>query len=137
MMHTAGWLEGGLSMGYEKFIMDIDQAGMIHSFLAGVDLSQNGQALEAIREVGPGKHFLGCEHTQTNFKSAFFRSSVADNNSFEQWEADGKLDAAQRANAIWKKMLEEYEMPPIDPALDEALLAFILQRKESFPDANY
>ena len=137
MMHTAGWLEGGLSMGYEKFIMDIDQAGMIHSFLAGVDLSNNGQALEAIREVGPGKHFLGCEHTQTNFKSAFFRSSVADNNSFEQWEADGKLDAAQRANAIWKKMLEEYEIPAIDPALDEALLAFIQQRKESFPDANY
>ena len=95
------------------------------------------RALEAIREVGPGKHFLGCEHTQTNFKSAFFRSSVADNNSFEQWEADGKLDAAQRANAIWKKMLEEYEIPAIDPALDEALLAFIQQRKESFPDANY
>ena len=137
MMHTAGWLEGGLSMSYEKFIMDIDQAGMINCFLKGVDLSKNGQALDAISEVGPGKHFLGCEHTQSNFKSAFFRSNVADNNSFEQWEADGKLDMAQRSNIIWKKMLNEYEIPPLDPALDEALQAYIRQRKESFPDANY
>ncbi len=124
-------------MGYEKFIMDIDQGGMIHEFLNGVDLSENGQALDAIREVGPGKHFLGCDHTRDNFETAFFRSSVADNNSFEQWEADGGLDTAQRANKIWKKMLNDYEMPTIDPAVDEALLAFIRQRKESFPDANY
>ena len=137
MLHTSGWLEGGLSMGYEKFIMDIDQAGMIHAFLNGVDLSENGQAMAAIREVGPGQHFLGCDHTRANFETAFFRSSVADNNSFEQWEADGSLDTAQRANQIWKKMLNDYDMPSIDPAVDEALLAFIRQRKESFPDANY
>ena len=137
MLHTAGWLEGGLSMGYEKFIMDIDQAGMIHEFLKGVNLSENGQGLDAIREVGPGQHFLGCAHTRANFETAFFRSSVADNNSFEQWEEDGSLDTAQRANKIWHKMLNDYEMPPIDPAVDEALLAFIRQRKESFPDANY
>ena len=137
MLHTSGWLEGGLSMGYEKFIMDIDQAGMIHAFLNGVDLSENGQAMAAIREVGPGQHFLGCDHTRANFETAFFRSSVADNNSFEQWEADGSLDTAQCANQIWKKMLNDYDMPPIDPAVDEALLAFIGQRKESFPDANY
>ena len=137
MLHTSGWLEGGLSMGYEKFIMDIDQAGMIHDFLNGVDLSENGQAMAAIREVGPGQHFLGCDHTRANFETAFFRSSVADNNSFEQWEADGSLDTAQRANQIWIKMLNDYDMPPIDPAVDEALLAFIRQRKESFPDANY
>ena len=136
MLHTSGWLEGGLSMGYEKFIMDIDQAGMIHDFLNGVDLSENGQAMAAIREVGPGQHFLGCDHTRANFETAFFRSSVADNNSFEQWEADGSLDTAQRANQIWKKMLNDYDMPPIDPAVDEALLAFVRQRKESFPDAN-
>ena len=137
MLHTAGWLEGGLSMSYEKFIMDIDQAGMINSFLEGVDLSENGQAMEAIKEVGPGNHFLGCEHTQLNFKSAFFRSNIADNNSFEQWEADGKMDSTLRANKIYKKMLEEYEMPLIDSAIDEALISFIKKRKESFPDSNY
>ncbi|MFM7066167.1 MAG: trimethylamine methyltransferase family protein, partial [Gammaproteobacteria bacterium] len=69
VLHTAGWLEGGLAMGYEKFIMDADQAGMMHTLLAGVDLSENGQAMEAIREVGPGKHFLGCSHTQANFET--------------------------------------------------------------------
>ena len=137
MLHTAGWLEGGLAMGYEKFIMDADQAGMIQRFLQGVDLSENGQAMEAIREVGPGSHFLGCAHTQANFETAFYRSSIADNNSFEQWQSDGSLDAAQRANAIWKQMLDDYEAPPMDPATDEALLQYITQRKSSMPDAAY
>jgi len=137
MLHTAGWLEGGLAMGYEKFIMDADQAGMIQRFLEGVDLSENGQAMSALREVGPGKHFLGCAHTQANFENAFYRSRIADNNSFEQWEADGGLDAAQRANAIWKRMLNDYQPPPMDQATDEALLAYIEERKTSMPDASY
>ena len=137
MLHTAGWLEGGLSMGYEKFIMDADQAGMMEVFLSGVDMTENGQALDAIREVGPGQHFLGCAHTQANFESAFYRSSVADNNSFEQWESEGGKDAAQRANEVWKRMLAEYQAPPIDPAVDEALLEFVEKRKSEMPDANY
>ena len=137
MLHTAGWLEGGLVMGYEKFIMDADQAGMIQRFLEGVDLSENGQAMDAIREVGPGNHFLGCAHTQANFQTAFYRSNIADNNSFEQWQSEGGLDAAQRAGAIWKRMLNEYQAPPIDPATDEALQAYVEQRKSSTPDANY
>ena len=137
MLHTAGWLEGGLAMGYEKFIMDTDQAGMIQRFLQGVDLSENGQAMDALREVGPGSHFLGCAHTQANFETAFYRSKIADNNSFEQWQADGALDAAQRANAIWKRMLNEYQAPTMDPAVDEALLAYMEQRKSSMPDASY
>jgi len=135
MLHTAGWLEGGLSMGYEKFIMDLDQAGMICTFIKGVDLSENGQGLDAILEVGPGKHFLGCEHTQVNFEKAFFRSSIADNNSFEQWEAEGATDLAQRAQVIWKKMLLEYEAPPMDPAIDEGLLDYVKRRKESLSDS--
>ena len=125
VLHTAGWLEGGLAMGYEKFIMDVDQAGMMHTLLAGVDLSENGQAMDAIREVGPGKHFLGCAHTQANFESAFYRSAIADNNSVEQWEAEGSRDMTQRANAIWKKQLASYEAPPLDPAVDEALVDYI------------
>ncbi len=137
MLHTAGWLEGGLVMSYEKFMMDADQAGMIQKFHAGIDLSENGQALDAIRETGPGQHFLGCSHTQANFQSAFYNSSIADNNSFEQWQSDGGLDAAQRANQRWKAALDSYEAPPIDPAVDEALLAYIAERKASFPDANY
>ncbi len=135
VLHAAGWLEGGLVSSYEKFVMDADQLGMMQVLARGVDLSENGQAMDALREVGPGAHFLGCGHTQRNFESAFYRSSIADNNSFEQWEAEGRLDAAQRANAIWKRMLEEYEAPPLDPGTEEALDAFIRQRKDSMPDA--
>ena len=137
MLHTAGWLEGGLAMGYEKFMMDADQASMLAVLLGGVDLSENGQALDALREVGPGNHFLGCAHTQSNFQSAFWRSEISDNNSFEQWESEGSLDAAQRANGKWKTALAEYQAPALDVAVDEALQAFIKMRKDSFPDANY
>jgi trimethylamine--corrinoid protein Co-methyltransferase len=135
VLHAAGWLEGGLVSSYEKFVIDADQLGMMQVFAAGYDLSENGQAMDAIREVGPGNHFLGCAHTQANFETAFYRSTVADNNSFEQWQAEGSLDAARRANGLWKKWLADYEAPPLDPAVDEALQAFVRQRKDSMPDA--
>jgi len=137
MLHTAGWLEGGLAMGYEKFMMDSDQAAMMEVFLKGVDLSDNGQAMDAIREVGPGQHFLGCSHTQANFETAFYRSGLADNNSFEQWFDEGGLTAEARANKLWKEQLASYEAPALDPAVDEALQAFMTQRKSQMPDQDY
>jgi trimethylamine--corrinoid protein Co-methyltransferase len=136
VLHAAGWLEGGLSMGYEKFVLDLDQCGMVHSFVRGVDLSPNGQALDAIIENGPGQHFLGTAHTLSNFETAFYRSEVADNNSFEQWELEGSKDAAERANAIRKRMLAAYELPPIDDAVDAELTEWIARKKASFPDSN-
>ena len=135
VLHAAGWLEGGLVSSYEKFVIDADQLGMMQVLSAGYDLSENGQAMDALREVGPGQHFLGCAHTQANFETAFYRSPVADNNSFEQWEAEGARDAALRANALWKKWLSDYEAPPLDPGIDEALQAYMAKRKESEPDA--
>ena len=89
-----------------------------------------------MREVGPGSYFLGCAHTQANFQTAFYRSPLADNNSVEQWQAEGAKDMAQRANALWKRQLEQYEAPALDPAVDEALLDYMKRRKESFPDSN-
>ena len=135
VLHAAGWLEGGLSSGYEKFVMDCDQLAMLQRFAEGVDLSENGQALSAIREVGPGSHYLGCQHTQDNFESAFYRSTIADNNSFEQWLAEGEKTAEQRANPLWKKWLADYEAPPLDSSIDEALNEFIAKKKASMPDA--
>ena len=137
VLHAAGWLEGGLAASYEKFVMDFDQLGAMHVLAKGVDLSDNGQGMEAFRQVEPGGHFLGCPHTQANFETAFYRSSVADNNSVEQWMEEGSKDAATRANALWKTMLAEYEAPPLDPAKDEAIRAFIDERKASMPDASY
>lgn len=135
VLHSAGWLEGGLVSSYEKFVMDIDQLAMMQKMAQGVDTTDNGLALDAIKEVGPGSHFLGCDHTQANFKTAFYRSNIADNNSFEQWEAEGGLTAEARANYIWKSMLETYQAPVLDDSINEALIEFIRHKKESMPDA--
>lgn len=135
MLHAAGWLEGGLVSSFEKFIMDCDQLAAQQKMAAGIDMSENGQAMSAIREVGPGNHYLGCEHTQNNFETAFFASSVADNNSFEQWEVEGGLRNEQRANKIARTWLENYEAPFLDPEIDERLKAFIKAKKDSMPDA--
>jgi trimethylamine--corrinoid protein Co-methyltransferase len=137
MLHTAGWLEGGLAMGYEKFIMDADQANMISVLLSGVDLSENGLALDAMREVGPGSHFLGAKHTRENFESAFYTSPISDSNSFEQWQEDGSMDMVQRANTKWKSMLNEYQAPELDPSIDEALLEFIQRRQSELKTPSY
>jgi trimethylamine--corrinoid protein Co-methyltransferase len=135
VLHAAGWLEGGLVSSYEKFMIDQDQLGMMQKMADGVDLSEDAQALSAIREVGPGSHYLGCAHTQANFQTAFYRSALADNNSYEQWEVEGQKRIEQRANALCRSWLDQYEAPPLDPAIDEALLAYIQQKKDSVPDA--
>ncbi|MBA2300077.1 MAG: trimethylamine methyltransferase family protein, partial [Chloroflexi bacterium] len=135
-LHTAGWLEGGLAIGYEKFMLDEDQASMAGAYLAGVDLSENGLALQAMLDGGPGQHFLGSPHTLANFENAFWRSELSDNNSFEQWELNGGHDAAQRANTAWKRRLAEYEEPVLDQAVNEELVAWMDQRKASFPDSD-
>src|SRR5256885_11351516 len=101
---------------------------MMPTFVRGVDLSENGQALAAIRDNGPGQHFLGSPHTLANFENAFYRSTTADNASYEQWLEDGGLDAAQRANAIWKRQLAADEPPPLDASVDEELREFIVRR---------
>jgi trimethylamine--corrinoid protein Co-methyltransferase len=133
-LHSAGWQEGGLAVGYEKFILDVDQLGMMEVLAKGIDLSENGQALDAILTNGPGQHFLGTAHTLANFESAFYRSTTADNASFEQWTEEGSLDAAHRANAIWKKQLAGYEAPPIDDAIDAELRDYVERRKQEMPD---
>ena len=132
--HAAGWLESGLVASYEKFVMDIDQLAMMQMLASGVDLSERGQALDAIREVGPGNHFLGCTHTQANFETAFYQSMIADYSSYEQWFSEGRLTTEQRANAVWKKMLGNYVDPGLSPELDEALEEFIARRKEAITD---
>jgi trimethylamine--corrinoid protein Co-methyltransferase len=134
VLHAAGWLEGGLAIGYEKFVLDNDQLGMMTTFVKGLDISENGQALDAILTNEPGNHFLGTSHTFANFETAFYRSDTADNASFEQWTEDGALDAAQRANKLWKKRLGEYEPPPLDEAVDAELIDFIARRKAELPD---
>ena len=135
MLHAAGWLEGGLVSSFEKFIMDCDQLAAAQKFAGGIDMSENAQAMGAIREVGPGGHYLGCQHTQDNFKTAFHVSSVADSNSFEQWEIEGSKRTEERANQIARNWLDAYQPPALDEGIDEALREYIQQKKDSMPDA--
>lgn len=135
MLHSCGWLEGGLVSSYEKFVMDADQLGGLHSIGEGVDNSENGQGMDAIREVGPGGHYLGCAHTQANFKNAFWRSEVLDYKPFETWSEEGARDTQELASARVKHLLSSYTPPPIDPEIDAALKAFIEERKASEPDS--
>lgn len=137
MLHSAGWLEGGLVMGYEKFILDSEHLMMMHRYCNGIDLDENGFAMDAFQEVAPGGHFLGCAHTMRNYETAYVNPELADNNSFEQWRDDGKIDIVTKANAKWKKMLAEYQAPELDASIDDALLGFIARKKESMADAWY
>ena len=134
VLHSAGWLEAGLTMSYEKFVMDVDQCGGFHTLARGMALDDNAFALAAFREIGPGRHYLGSGHTMANYETAFHDFALADNNSFEQWSADGSQDLLTRANHRWKAMLESYEPPALDVAIDEALTEYMERRKLALPD---
>jgi trimethylamine--corrinoid protein Co-methyltransferase len=137
VLHSAGWLEAGLVMSYEKFVMDAEQCGAFHVIGHGMTLDDNGFAMDAFREVGPGNHFLGSAHTLRNYEAAFFDFELSDNNSFEQWSQEGSHDIVWRANRKWKAMLEAYQPPVLEPATNDSLLDFLARRKESMPDMNY
>jgi trimethylamine--corrinoid protein Co-methyltransferase len=135
MLHSCGWLEGGLVSSFEKFVMDADQLGILHHMAKGVYMDENGQGMDAIREVGPGGHYLGCAHTQANFKSAFWRTNVLDYKPFETWAEEGARDTMTLANIKMKKMLDDYQQPALDPAIEEALNAYVAEKKASMPDS--
>jgi trimethylamine---corrinoid protein Co-methyltransferase len=137
ILHSAGFVDGLLSMSYEKFVMDSDFCGALHTYLDGVKVDDNQLALDAFREVGPGSHFFGCAHTLANYETAFWDSETADNEPFEKWQAAGADDAALRANRRWKKLLAEYQAPPIDEGIDEALRDFMDRKKTAMADAWY
>ncbi len=135
--HATGWLEGGLVTSFEKTIIDHDLCGKVARFFEGVDLSENAQAMETIALTGPGQHFLGSEHTQLNYRDALFRPLATDDNSYEQWKANGENDAADRANGLWKSHLERYTDPGLDPQIDRAVQDYIAETKAQQPDKNY
>ncbi len=135
MLHSCGWLEGGLVASFEKFVMDADQLGTLHKLAQGVAYDENAQAMGAIREVGPSGHYLGCEHTHANFKDAFWRSTVLDYKPFETWEDEGARDTATLAAARVKKLLGDYQQPALDPSIAGALAEYVAQKKSSMPDS--
>ncbi len=135
MLHACGWLEGGLVSSYEKFVMDADQLGILHRLAAPVPVDENGQAMDALREVGPGGHYLGCAHTQANYQTAFWKSEVLDYKPFETWEEEGARDTATLAADRVHKLLGAYQAPALDEGIREELEAFVAKRKEVLPDS--
>ncbi|WP_137700543.1 trimethylamine methyltransferase family protein [Marimonas lutisalis] len=135
MLHSCGWLEGGLVSSFEKFVMDADQLGVLHHLAKGISVDENAQAMDAIREVGPGGHYLGCAHTQANFKTAFWKSELLDYKPFETWEDEGARDTQALASARVEKLLGSYQAPALDPGIAEALDAYVQQKKDAEPDA--
>jgi len=135
MLHSCGWLEGGLVASFEKFVMDADQLGTLHHIARGVAVDENAQAMDALREVGPGGHFLGCAHTHANFKDAFWRSEMLDYKPFETWFEEGARDTEALASARVEKLIAAYQQPHLDPSIDACLKEYIAKRKEGMPDA--
>ena len=135
MLHACGWLEGGLVSSFEKFVMDADQLGILHHMAGGVEIDENAQAMDAIREVGPSGHYLGCAHTQANFKDAFWRSDLLDYKPFETWYEEGARDTMTLASARVEYLLANYQQPALDPAVAEALSEYVARKKAAVPDA--
>ncbi len=129
IMHSAGWMEGGLTCSFEKFILDCDLLQMVAEFLTPLDVSPAGLAIEAVRDVGPGGHYFGTAHTLERFETAFYSPIISDWRNFETWQEAGSPTAFQKANLVWQRELAAYERPPMDPAIEEELDAFVARRK--------
>ena len=130
IMHSVGWLEGGLTVGYEKMIIDMENLGMFQHFFQEVEISDDTLALDMIKEIGPGGHHLGTPHTQARFRTEYYTPVLADRQNYESWQLSGVGDAAQRANKIWKDVLNAYEQPPLDESIRDALDDFVARRTE-------
>ena len=136
-LHSAGWLEGGLCTGFEKLIMDADRLGGYQKLSNGLDANTEAMARDAYTDVAPAGHFLGCAHTMRNYTNAFYEPQLSDSENVESWEDGGSKDMRQRAYERWNAMLDAYEPPAIDPAIDEALQDYVARRKSEIPEAWY
>ena len=128
--HAAGWLEGGLCASYEKFVMDCETLQQMVRYMEGVRAADDDLAVDAIAEVGPHGHFFGCDHTQERYETAFYAPFLSDWRNFESWEEAGSIQTPERANKMWKQILNDFEAPPMDEAIREELAAFVARRKE-------
>ncbi|THK38207.1 methyltransferase [Ensifer sp. MPMI2T] len=130
VMHAAGWTEGGLTASFEKFILDVDMLQMVAEFLQPLDVSEDALGLDAVRDVGPGGHYFGTMHTLQRYEAAFYSPILSDWRNFETWTEAGRPTTYDHANRVFKQKLNEYERPPLDPAIEEELDAFVARRKE-------
>ncbi|MEE9322338.1 MAG: trimethylamine methyltransferase family protein [Granulosicoccus sp.] len=137
ILHSAGFLDGLLSMSYEKFMLDTDLCGALHTYMNGIVVNEDTLGIDALHEGGPGEHLFGSAHTLAHYKTAYWESALNDDRPYETWAEQGSEDAMTRANRLWKKTLAEYQPPPLDEAVDEQLKDFVARQKASTKDAWY
>jgi len=136
LLHSTGWLEAGMTVSLEKFVIDAENLAMMQRFLAGVSIDEASLALDSIAEVGPGGHHFGTAHTRARFATAFHASSLADRRNYEAWLHADDRDVVERAHRAWVAMLNRYEAPPLDVAVQEALEAYAALRQRQLADAD-
>jgi trimethylamine--corrinoid protein Co-methyltransferase len=134
VMHSAGWLEGGLVAGYEKFVMDVELLQMLQAEFTPLEIDEGSLAFDAHQEVGHGGHFLGAAHTMERFRTCFYRPMLSSSENYERWMRNGGVDAAGRAGRIYQQKLEEYEQPPLDDAITAELEEFVVRRRAELGD---
>nr|MCS5559371.1 trimethylamine methyltransferase family protein [Oceanospirillaceae bacterium] len=128
VLHGLGWIEGGLCTSYEKIIIDAEMIQMLQAFMQPMDTSTDALGVEAIAQVGPGSHFFASPHTMSRYENAFYSPLLSDWSNFENWRDAGAMNATQRANKIWKRLLQEYEEPKLDADIDAQLTEFVQRR---------
>ena len=134
--HSAGWNEAGMHCSMAKFVVDAEMCAMGYRMLEGIQWDDFDEAMVAVRDVGPGGHYLGHPHTLKNFQRAFFMPEMFDNNAIEQWQADGSLNTNERGLKRAKEMLNEYEEPKLDSGINDELIDYIARRKTEIPAAD-
>jgi trimethylamine--corrinoid protein Co-methyltransferase len=134
VMHSAGWLEGGLVAGYEKFIVDIELLQMMHAEFTPLEIDEESLAFGAHEEVGAGGHFLGAMHTMERFRTCFYRPLLSSSENYERWSRNGGLDAAARASKIYQEKLQSYEQPALDEAVRAEMEEFVVRRRKELGD---
>jgi trimethylamine--corrinoid protein Co-methyltransferase len=134
VMHTAGWLDGGLVASYEKFVLDLQILDLLQAEFTPLEFSEETLAFGAHEEVGHGGHFLGAEHTMQRFRTCFYRPFLSSSDNYDRWMRGGAKDTAARASDVWRKRLAEYEAPPLDDAIREELEAYVTRRRAELGD---
>ncbi len=134
--HAAGWLEGGLTASFEKFVLDVEMLQHMVEFLEPIKVDEDELGFEAIKSVPTGGHFFGTEHTMERYEDAFYQPLVSNWQNYENWEQAGGKTAEERATEIWKQALQEYKQPAMDPAIREELDAYMAKRRDEIGDGE-
>ena len=134
VMHSAGWLEGGLVAGFEKFVVDVQLLEMLQAEFTPLEIDEGSLAFDAHQEVGHGGHFLGAMHTMERFRTCFYRPFLSSSENYERWMRGGSRDTAARATAVYQDKLAAYEPPPLDDAVREELEEYVVRRRAELGD---